>query len=200
MTAPPWVALALCATALAARTSVAEAQEPAPTPTPTATPTPLPVPPPPLPPAPSGNVVYVVTVTTTNVNAPITWVAAPITTNVTNTSATTDTSSNVADPLADAPVSSRLELDLTGCGRPRAAHLRARVGKRRRTVQRAYVRVPAGAMLVVRVNGRRVGVLRLAGTSLAARGVPLRFALSRTGRLTVDRPSGRILRVPACRA
>jgi hypothetical protein len=202
MTARSWAVVALTGAALTARTGVAAAQEPTPTPAPTPSATPIPVPtPPPVGPAVGSTVIYVVTTTTTTVNAPITWVAAPITTNVTNSTETSGTTTNSSTGVPGAPAASspaasgRLELDLTGCGRPGTSKLSAR-GKR--VVEQAHLRVPLDATLVIRVNGRRVGTLQLAGAAPSDRGIPLRIQLGADGRLTVNRPSGRILRVRAC--
>jgi hypothetical protein len=132
---------------------------------------------------PGGNVVYVITVTTTTtaVNAPITWVAAPITSNTTNTS---PANGDAPAPAGLSGPARNLELDLNGCGRSAAR------------TQLARVRVPAGSRIVVRVNRRSVGTLELTGAS--RRGIPLRVRLGALGRLTVNRPSGRILSVDAC--
>jgi hypothetical protein len=121
-----------------------------------------------------------VTTTTTAINAPITWVDAPITTS-TNTGAST--------PPSDLSTSgsgrgARLEVNLTGCGKPAPA-----------AAQRAQIRLPDSATLLVRVNGKRVGTIQLPA---GRRGVPLRLLLDAGGTLTVRRPSGGVLRVRAC--
>jgi hypothetical protein len=202
---------------LAGHAGHAAAQEPVPTPTatpvptpsatPVPTPTPLPVPVP-VPPVVAGTVVYIITVTTTTttteVNAPITWVAAPVTTNTTNTSATTGTTANNvsnSNTTAGTPASDgaggnagQTELSLRGCARPAGA----RAARRRAPIQTARIRVPSDAQLVVNVNGKPVGNLQLDSGARKTRGIPLRVQLAASGVLTVHRPSGRILRVQAC--
>jgi hypothetical protein len=168
------------------------------------------VPFPPVTPVPSGTTIYVITVTTTTtaINAPITWVAAPITTTVTNTSSTngTTTSNTVAGGGGGAapPASlqrtgsgdgAKLEVNLTGCG---ATASKAKTkAKRRASSQRAQLRLPKSGTLLMRVNGKRVGSLQLPG---GERGVPLRIVLGHDGTLSVRRPSGSVLRVHACDA
>ena len=186
MTARSLAVLALTGAAVAGRAGVAAAQQPAPTPTPTPSPTPFPTPPPDVPADPNGRYVITVTNTTTTVNAPITWVAAPITTNVSNAG----TGTPEGAPITTAP----LELNLTGCGRRRSAKLSSG-GKP--VSQSAQVRIPASATLLLRVNGRRVGSVQLVGGH-SRTGIPLRVRLGKRGRLTVSRPSGRILGVDAC--
>jgi hypothetical protein len=221
MAALRWTAVAAI-TGLLAGPAAASAQEPTPTPTatpvPTPTPTPLPSPVPvpvPPPPAVAGTVIYIITVTTTTttteVNAPITWVAAPITSNTTNTSATNGTTAtNVSNTTAGAPGSNgangadgangagatggQTELSLRGCGRVTSK----RAARSRAAIQTARIRVPSDAQLVVHVNGKAVGNLQLDPGARKARGIPLRVKLAANGVLTVDRPSGRILRVQAC--
>ena len=57
------------------------------------------------------------------------------------------------------------------------------------------MRLAPQAQLVVRVNGRQVASLGLpAGRDKVA----LRVRLGKDGRLTIARPSGQILDVPAC--
>jgi hypothetical protein len=209
MTALRWTAVAAVTGVLASHSGLAAAQEPVPTPTatPEPTPSPLPVPVPlPVPPAVAGTVIYIITVTTTTtttaVNAPITWIAAPITTNVSNTSATNGTTANnVTNSTAGAPASDgagaaggQTELSLSGCSR-RAA---ARAARGNAVVQTARIRVPSDAQVAVRVNGKAVGNLRLDPGARKPRGIPLRVELTAGGKLTVYRPSGRILRVQAC--
>lgn len=157
-----------------------------PAPTESASPTPAPEKPVlPLPtPIPSGTTINVtITTTTTAVNAPITWVAAPISTSV---------SSITSNPVARTPGAglNRLEVDLTGCAvsSPAAGH---------RTLQRAKLRLPQSGTLLLRVNGRRVGSLQLPSGS---RGVPLQIELGKDGMLNVRRPSGSVLNVRACTA
>jgi hypothetical protein len=193
MSALKWATALVVAGAVAAPAGVAAADDaPAPSPTPTATPTPSPTPTPT--PAPSidgvgnGNMVYVITVTTTTttVNAPITWVAAPITTTV-------NTNSSSSNTNAATGTGGRLELDITGCRKTPARTL-----ERPAVHQRSQLRVPGTATLLVRVNGRRVGTVQLAGAVATGKGVPLGVRLDAQGRLTIKRPSGRILQVQAC--
>jgi hypothetical protein len=177
MSALRWAAATAVAGALAAQPGVAAAQDPAPpsaaTP-PTATPSPIPLPTPP-PNTPGGATQYVVTVTNTNttVNAPITWIAAPITTN-----------------LAAGARANPIQLDLTGCRR----------GPSGSPSTTSRVRVPGNSTIALRVNGRSVGTLQLAGGAGTSKGIPLTVQMDPSGRLTVDRPSGRILQVQACSA
>jgi hypothetical protein len=158
----------------------------------------------------AGTVIYIITVTTTTtttaINAPITWIAAPITTNVSNANATTDTTANnvnssTAGTTAGTPASNganaaggQTELSLSGCGR----RAKARSARGNAVIQTARIRVPSDAQLAVRVNGKSVGNLRLDPGARKARGIPLRVELAASGMLTVYRPSGRILRVQAC--
>jgi hypothetical protein len=156
--------------------AVAAANEPPPAPTPTPAATPEPPNPEHTPAAstPEGSpYLTTVTTTTTIVNAPITVVAAPITTTI-----------NGSDPQAR----QRFVLNLTGCGGPAAP----RVG-------RAQVRLGRDASLVVRVNGRPVTTFRLPATAQRhARGVALRLRLAPSGMLTIRRPSGRVLALQGC--
>jgi hypothetical protein len=203
MSALKWATALVVAGAVAAPAGVAAADDdPAPTPTatPTATATPSPTPTPtptPTPAAPidgvgNGNTVYVITVTTTTVNAPITWVAAPITTTVNNNS-NSSSSNNTSNNSSSTGSNGRLELNLTGCTKtaPKAAKLR------KAAHQKSQLRVPGQATLLVRVNGHRVGTVQLAGVT-KGKGVPLNVRLDTNGRLTIKRPSGRILQVQAC--
>jgi hypothetical protein len=176
------------------RPAPATSPTPTPTPTPTASPTPTPTPTPtpalPFPtpePTASGTTIYVVTVTTTTtaINAPITWVAAPVTTNVSNR-----TSPAGSLEQSGSGKRAKLEVDLSGCG------VHAPKSKNK-SAQRAQLRLPKSGTLLLRVNGKRVGSLRLPSTS---RGVPLRIMLSKDGMLTVRRPSGSVLHVQACTA
>jgi hypothetical protein len=210
MPALRWAAAAAVAGILAGDVAVAAADAPpdaSPTPTPAASPTPAPtasptasptpapetpvLPFPVPPPVPSGTTIYVMTVTTTttSINAPITWVAAPITTSVSNTSASPGTPAGSLDRTG-AGKDAKLEVDLAGCGAssPAAAH---------KTPQRAQLRLPQSGTLLLRVNGRRVGSLQLPS---GARGVPLRIELGKDGMLSVRRPSGSVLHVRACTA
>jgi hypothetical protein len=197
MPAMRWAAAAAVAGVLAGDVAVAAADPPpdpsqTPVPTPAASPTPAPGLPFPLPePTPSGTTIYVVTVTTTTtaINAPITWVAAPITTDVTNASTT---NGGAAPSLEHTGTGKRakLEVNLSGCGAS------APKSKRKRS-QHAQLRLPKSGTLLLRVNGRRVGSLQLPSTS---RGVPLRIVLGKDGMLTVRRPSGSVLHVQACTA
>jgi hypothetical protein len=217
-TALRWAAVpAVVAGVIAGNVSLAAAQEPPPAPTPpgppptpTAAPTtpdpaPAPLPtsetptsetptsetptgetptaeePTPTPPAPgTGTVTYntTVTTTTTEVNAPITLVAAPIT--------------PTSDP-GGAP--ERLVMYLTGCG---GSGHRSQAARHER-VRDARLRLDRNAILVVRVNGRRVATLRLPSTGhQRARGNALRVRLAPNGMLTIRRPSGRVLAVRGC--
>jgi hypothetical protein len=174
---------------------VAAADEPAPTPAPTPTPTPSASDPTaiavpeatPIPPV-TGTNVYITTTTTTTtiVNAPITVVAAPITTK-TNNSTSGGTDGQAAGQ--------RIVMDLTGCGegdRPSQLATSHRV-------RRAQVRLAPNATLIIRVNGKRVTSLRLPSpASRRARGVALRLSLARDGMLTIRRPSGLVAAVQAC--
>jgi hypothetical protein len=187
---------------------------PTPTPTPTATPAPtatptptpgLPFPTPGLPfptptPLPSGTTIYVITVTTTTtaINAPITWVAAPITTTVSNTSSTNGTTSNVVAGSGAPPASlsqrgagkdAKLEVNLSGCNRSGGKSKAARKNAS------AQLRLPKSGTLLLRVNGKKVGSIQLGA---GERGVPLRVVLQPSGMLTVRRPSGSVLSVLAC--
>jgi hypothetical protein len=152
--------------------ALAAADEPAPTPTPIPTPAEEPTP------GPTTPVTYVTTITTTTttVNAPITVVAAPITTTINN---------------ATGGGSRRLVLYLSGCGR-------SPIGQRDRG-RKAHVRLAPNATLLVRVNGRRVASLRLpSSTQRHPRGVALRLRLAPNGTLTIRRPSGRVMAVQGC--
>jgi hypothetical protein len=196
MSALRWAAVPVIAGALTGSVAVAAANEPPPAPTPTPTPTPTtpvaspdpsatpepaesPTPEPtPDPPA-TGTVVYLTTVTTTttttNVNAPITVVAAPITTTLNNKTA----------PAAR----ERFVMYLTGCGRPgQSAQGRVRYQR---------VRLGSNATLVVKVNGKPVATLRVPANARRG-GQMLRLRLAPNGRLTIRRPSGRILAVQGC--
>ena len=207
-----WTMMAAVTSLLAGHAGSAAAQEPVPTPTatpeptPTPTPTPLPVPVPP-PPAVAGTVIYIITVTTTTtttaINAPITWIAAPITTNVDNASTTNGTTdTNVTNTTAGTTPaggtananSGQTELSLRGCTK-RAG---ARAARKNAAIQTARIRVPSDAQLVVNVNGKSVGNLQVDSGARKPRGIPLRVKLAASGVLTVYRPSGRILRVQAC--
>jgi hypothetical protein len=211
MAARRWTMVAAVTGALAWHAPSAGAQEPVPTPTPTPTPTPVPVPIP-TPPAVAGTVVYIITVTTTTtttaINAPITWVAAPITTNVNNASTTNGTTATNVNNTSAAtttpatgttngaanPGGGQTELSLRGCTR----RARGRATRKDAAIQTARIRVPSDAQLVVNVNGKPVGNLRLDSGARRARNIPLRVKLAADGVLTVHRPSGRILRVQAC--
>src|SRR5262245_16002662 len=134
MSAFKWATALVVAGAVAAPAMAMADDDPAPSPTPapTATPTPTPTPAPPIDGLGNGNTVYVITVTTTTttVNAPITWVAAPIDTTVNNSSP----SEHAATP--------RLELNITGCRRSKPL--------KRATHQRSQLRAPGEATLLVR--------------------------------------------------
>jgi hypothetical protein len=200
MSALRWAAVPVIAGALSGSVAVAAANEPPPAPTPTPTPTPTtplaspdptvapepgasptpePTPTPDPPATGTGTVVYLTTVTTTttttNVNAPITVVAAPITTTLNNKTA----------PAAR----ERFVMYLTGCGRPgQSAQDRVRYQR---------VRLGSNATLVVKVNGKPVAMLQVPANARRG-GQRLRLRLARNGRLTIRRPSGRILAVQGC--
>jgi hypothetical protein len=142
-------------------------------------------------PAVSGTTIYVITVTTTTtaINAPITWVAAPITSNVSNASTTGGTTTPPGSlEQSGAGKDAKLEVDLSGCGAPAQK-------TKSKSSQHAQLRLPKSGTLLLRVNGKRVGRLQLPSTS---RGVPLRIVLGNDGMLTVRRPSGSVLHVQAC--
>jgi len=209
MSALRWAAVPVIAGALSGSVAVAAANEPAPAPTPTPTPTAAPKSPdstaapspePTATPAPeestptsippgTDTVVYLTTVTTTTttttVNAPITVVTAPITTTLNRT--TTPTSSESQRGVAD-----RFVMYLTGCGRP--GHQSPTAQDR---VRQAHVRLASDATLVVRVNGRQVATLHMPATAHRSEQM-LRLRLARNGRLTIRRPSGRVLAVQGC--
>jgi hypothetical protein len=222
MTALRWAAAPLLVGALASNAAAAAAQAPAPAPTPTPTPAPTaavdPAPAPAADPAPApdsvltpavpdvvtgGTVVYVTTVTTTTtiLNAPLTVIAAPVTTtlNTTNsTSNSTSSNSSRSDTTGAAnrdaaPARPRLVMNLTGCGRPAGGSRPAQA----RRARRAHVRLAAEATLVVRVNGERVTAIRLPAGARHPR-VSLRLRLAPSGMLTIRRPSGRVLAVQGC--
>jgi hypothetical protein len=198
-----WAAATAAAALLAAHTATAAATdnvetEPPPTPTPT------PVPGLPELPDVAGSVIYVVTVTTTitttTTTAPITVVAAPITTTVNNTDNTTHNSTSTstqAAPGEERPEETRrgrMEINLRGCRRRGAA------GARFARMQ-TQMRLPRGTQLVVRVNGRQVGVLDLGtGHDAKAKPIPLRIMVARDGTLSIWRPSGRVLATQGCNA
>jgi hypothetical protein len=218
MVRPKW-AVATAAVALLAAPgarAVADSPDPSATPVPTVTPAPTPVPtvPPvatglpglPDPPTDGAWNVYVVTITTTitttTTTAPITVIAAPVTTTTTTTTnnSSTNSSNSVASNTANGGTSTvpatgvrtqgkraTLNIDLRGCTRVRG---RARSWAR--------LRLARGTTLVVRVNGHRVGTLEL--DSSKAQTLPLRITLGRNGKLTVRRPSGRVLATQGCTA
>jgi hypothetical protein len=148
-----------------------------------------------------------VTTTTTTVAAPITVVAAPITTsNTTNMApagagALTGAGAGAAAGALNPAPSSRpglLVVNLRGCAAPARA---AKDTTRRPATGRAQVRLPRDTTLVVRVNGRRVSTLQLdGGRGPAAKPLPLRLTLRRDGTLTVRRPSGQVLLTQGCAA
>jgi hypothetical protein len=199
MPALRWAAAAAVAGILAGDVAVAAADPPpepsqTPVPVPTASPTPTPVPDLPFPtpePTASGTTIYVITVTTTTtaINAPITWVAAPVTTNVSNGGGATPAGSLEQSGAGKA---AKLEVNLRGCG---ASSPKSKT--KSKSSQHAQLRLPKSGTLLLRVNGKRVGSLRLPSTS---RGVPLRIVLGKDGMLTVRRPSGSVLHVQACTA
>jgi hypothetical protein len=193
-----WAAVPVIAGALTGSVAVAAANEPPPAPTPTPTPTPTapltssdpaaaPEPgesptPEPEPTPDTGTVVYLTTVTTTttttNVNAPITVVAAPITT----------TLNSPSTPAAR----ERFVMYLTGCGRSGHAS-----PTRQDRVRYDRVRLRSNATLVVKVNGRQVAALQVPANARRG-GQMLRLRLAPNGRLTIRRPSGRVLAVQGC--
>jgi hypothetical protein len=213
-------AVATAATALIAAQAVPagadpDAPDPTPTPTPTVTPTPTPTATPTATPTPipgfpdlpdfANSVIYVVTVTTTvwttTTTAPITVVAAPITTTTTtnnNTNSTSTSNASTQSSTAAANVDatkrngrSNLEINLQGCKRKRV----------RLAGSQTQLRLPNGTSLVLRVNGRRVGVIDLDGDRAAnAKPLPLRIKLRPDGQLTVRRPSGKVLQIQGCSA
>jgi hypothetical protein len=196
----PWAAATAAAALLAVHTATAAATDTVDTdPPPTPTPAPTPVPGLPELPDTAGSVIYVVTVTTTitttTTTAPITVVAAPITTTVNNNTAnTTNTSSSTSTPAAapaeDAETShGRMEINLRGCRRTAKGDRFARM--------QTQVRLPRGTQLVVRVNGRQVGVLDLGGDR-KGKPIPLRIKVRRDGMLSIWRPSGRVLATQGC--
>jgi hypothetical protein len=203
----PWAAATAVAALLVAHTATAAATDTVGTdPSPTPTPTPTAVPPglPELPDV-AGSVIYVVTVTTTitttTVTAPITVIAAPITTTVNNAASTTTNTSTSSSTPAAAPAPGaeternrgRMEINLRGCRRGAAGARFARM--------QTQVRLPRGTQLVVRVNGRQVGVLDLGpGGDATAKPVPLRIRVQRDGVLSIWRPSGRVLTSQGCSA
>jgi hypothetical protein len=181
MTRRRWAALPVIVGVLTGNVALAAADvspaTPAPTPSPTPGPTTAPVPSENGP----GNYVTTVTTTTTIINAPVTVVAAPISTTINNL------------PAGWTPAGSaeRFVINLRGCGRSALP-----TGGRAR---RANIRLGRNASLVVRVNGRRVTALRLPEPSRRhRRGVALRLRLAPSGMLTIRRPSGRILTVQGC--
>jgi hypothetical protein len=195
----PWAAVTAATALLAVHTATAAATDqtdPQPTPTPV----------PGLPDLPdtAGSVIYVVTVTTTvtttTTTAPITVVAAPITTTVNNNSTTNNSSSNTSAPAAAAPADDdeterregRMEINLRGCRKTAKGHRFARM--------QTQVRLPRGMQLVLRVNGRQVGVLDLAPGDEKSKSIPLRIKVRRDGRLSIWRPSGRVLATQGCSA
>jgi hypothetical protein len=178
----------------------------APVVTSTSTPTPEPTPPA-VPPVGAGSVVYVTTITTTTtiVNAPITVVAAPITTtNNSTTSSTTSTNNSTSSGTsgkttgrAPREATARFVTNLTGCRREALPPTTAK----RVPLERAQVRLAPNATLVVRVNGKPVTTVRLppaAGRS--PRRVALRLRLGRDGKLSIRRPSGLVVAMQACMA
>jgi hypothetical protein len=200
----PWAAATAAAALLVAHTATAAATDTVGTdPSPTPTPTPVTG----LPDLPdvAGSVIYVVTVTTTitttTSTAPITVVAAPITTTVNNNTSNTTNSSTSSNTQAAVPAegaeterrSARMEINLRGCSRTATGARFARM--------QTQVRLPRGTQLVMRVNGRQVGVLDLGPSSdPKAKPVPLRIKVQRDGMLSIWRPSGRVLATQGCSA
>jgi hypothetical protein len=218
MPARLWAVATAAAALIAAQAVPAGADpdtpDPTPTPTPTVTPTPTPSPtasptPTPIPGFPdlpdfANSVIYVVTVTTTvtttTTTAPITVVAAPITTTTTtnnNTNSTSTSNASTQSSTAAANVDAtkgkpaNLEINLRGCKRKKV----------RLVGSKTQLRLPRGTSLVLRVNGRRVGVLDLNGDrDPKAKPLPLRIQLRADGRLSVYRPSGKVLQIQGCSA
>jgi hypothetical protein len=200
----PWAVATAAAALLAVHTASAAATDTADTdPSPTPTPTPTTG----LPDLPdvAGSVIYVVTVTTTitttTTTAPITVVAAPITTTVNNNTTNTSNSSTSANTQAATPAPpaeaersrGRMEINLRGCRQTDE-------GVRFASMQ-TQLRLPRNTQLVVRVNGRQVGVLDLGSSSDAsAKPIPLRIKVRRDGMLSIWRPSGRVLATQGCSA
>jgi hypothetical protein len=186
MSALRWAVVPLAVGALSANVALAAADEP-PDPTPSSESTPAPHEPD------SGVMPFVTTVTTTttNVNAPITVVAAPITTTVNGTNPAIRTPGL---PVRNEAVPARFVMNLRGCD----ASARGAPGARHDRVRRANVRLAPDASLVVQVNGRRVTTLRLPSAETSAQGVALRLRLAPNGRLTIRRPSGRIMAIEGC--
>jgi hypothetical protein len=205
-----WALVPAVAGVLAGNVAVAAANDvpPAPTPTPTAGPSPTPTltPAPTLPtptltptltpvpgvaiPTPPPWVFDVTTITTTTtiVNAPITVVAAPITTTITNTTPTGDTPARAWQ---------RVQVYLHGCGRGAAQPGGAPSATTRAQVRHAQMRLTRNATLVVRVNGRRVATLQIP-RSHGRHGIPVRVRLAPDGVLTIRRPSGQVLETQGC--
>lgn len=190
MSALTWAAIPVIAGVLTTHAAPAAANDPAPPPPPAPTPAPAATDPTPEPatpatpepePAPNAPMyVTTITTTTTTINAPIIVVAAPITTNLN----TTTTSGPDGRPLRE-----RVMIDLTGCGRP------ATPAEPRDPDGTARVRLARDATLVVRVNRKPVATLRLPSN---ARHRALRLRLAPDGRLSIHRPSGRVLAVQGC--
>jgi hypothetical protein len=184
-----WAALPVIVGVLTGNVALAAADVSPATPVPTPSPTPEPPTAPTTSETGPGGYVTTVTTTTTIVNAPITVIAAPVTTTINRIR-------NGPGGAGWTPVGARerFVINLTGCGEggPRSLPGRARV-------RRANVRLGRNASLVVRVNGRRVTALRLpAGQRRRGRGVALRLRLAPNGTLTIRRPSGRVMAVQGC--
>jgi hypothetical protein len=195
----PWAAATAAAALLVVHTATAAATDTAGTdPSPTPTPTPTSVPGLPELPDVAGSVIYVVTVTTTitttTVTAPITVIAAPVTTTVNNaTSNTTSSSTSANTQAATESKRGRMEINLRGCRRGADGARFARM--------QTEVKLPRGTQLVMRVNGRQVGVLDLGpARDATAKPVPLRIKVQPDGRLSIYRPSGRVLATQGCSA
>ena len=192
MSALTWAAIPVIAGVLTTHAAPAAANDPAPPPTPAPTPAPVATDPTPEPatpdtpdPEPASNApmyVTTITTTTTTINAPIIVVAAPITT-------TLNTSTSTPNATSGKPLRERVMIDLTGCGRPATP---AEPGD---TDGTARVRLARDATLVVRVNRKPVATLRLPSN---ARHRALRLRLAPDGRLSIRRPSGRVLAVQGC--
>ena len=125
-------------------------QEPTP---PDPTPTPEPTPAPPIPPVPpvTGSVVNITTVNTVNTVTTVT--TTTVNTNSTNTTSTSGGESESPRGGANGRVAhERFVIYLRGCGRT----ARRSPDAQREPVRYARVRLARNALLVVRVNGRRV--------------------------------------------
>jgi cytoskeletal protein RodZ len=195
MSAIRWAALPVIAGVLSGPVAVAAADEPAPTPTPTPTTTPSPSATPSPTPTPTTNtagesIVYITTitttVTTTIVNAPITVIAAPVTTTINHPT-------NGSGHHDAGRARRRVVLNLSGCGQAPLSAAAPRRGQ-------ARVRLARNAVLLVRVNGKQVTAVRPPSAEAGdhSRRVPLRLRVAPNGILTIRRPSGHVMSVRGC--